>query len=122
MSATQPYCCSSGQACLLCDHLKSISFIGTSLNAPTLSGDSLDFMIETLKWLKPERKLECLEWRKQADHQNVPLIVQMLEITSTQCSKYLHFSVFGNLKRGHCSESTAYFVNINIVISIKLRL
>jgi hypothetical protein len=90
----------SGQAYFLCDHLKSTQFIGTSITTAPLKDESLSYVIEALKWLKSERKLECLEWRKQANLRNVPLIVQMPEVPNLS-SRFLHFSVFGNLKQDH---------------------
>ena len=62
----------SGQAYFLCDHVKSTHFIGSSITAAPLKEESLDRIIDALKWLKPERKMECLEWKKQASLQNVP--------------------------------------------------
>ena len=90
----------SGQAYFLCDHVKSTHFIGYSITAAPLKEESLDHIIDALKWLKPERKMECLECKKQASLQNVPLIVQMPEMPNLS-ARFLHFSVFGNLKRDH---------------------
>ncbi|XP_046858666.1 uncharacterized protein LOC124452120 [Xenia sp. Carnegie-2017] len=67
----------SGQANFLCDHVQSTYFIGTSTVVDHLREDSLDYIVNTLKWLKFERRSECLQWQKQANDKNTPLVVQM---------------------------------------------
>ena len=84
----------------MCDHLKSTQFIGTSVAEDYLKEEALDFVIQTLKWLKPERKPQCLEWQREAALQNVPLVVQIPAMPDVS-NCFLHFSVFGNIKRDH---------------------
>ena len=90
----------SGQAHFLCDHLKSTQFICPSVVAHHLQEDSLNFVVDTLKWLKLERKSECLEWQKQAAHDNVSLVVQM-PLAPESSTRFYHFSVFAKIKRDH---------------------
>ena len=91
----------SGQSTFLCDHLKSTQFIGTSsVMADQLKEESLDLVVNSLKWLEPEQRSECLEWQKQASVNNVPLVVQM-PVTSDTSNRFLHFSVFANVKKEH---------------------
>ena len=93
--------CRSDQSNFLCDHLKSTQFIGTSaVTADHLQEESLHVVINDLKWLKAERRSECLEWQTQASICNVPLVVQM-PVTADSSTRYLHFSVFANIKREH---------------------
>ncbi|CAB3978806.1 Hypothetical predicted protein [Paramuricea clavata] len=82
----------SGQANFLCDHLKSTQFICPSVVAHHLQEDSLNFVVDTLKWLKLERKSECLEWQKEAAHDNVPLVVQM-PLAPESSTRFYHFSM-----------------------------
>ena len=93
--------CRSGKSNFLCDHLKSTQFIGTSaVTADNLKDESLDFVVNMLKWLKTERRSECLDWQRQANINNVPLVVQM-PIPPDSSTRFIHFSVFANIKRGH---------------------
>ena len=93
--------CRSGQSDFLCDHLKSTQFIGTSaVIADHLKEESLDFVVNRLKWLKTERRSECLHWQNQARINNVPLVVQM-PITPDSSARFIHFSMFANIKREH---------------------
>jgi hypothetical protein len=81
--------------------LKSTQFIGTSaVIANHLKEESLDFVVNGLRWLKTERRSECLQWQKQASINNVPLVVQM-PVTPDSSTRFLHFSVFANIKREH---------------------
>ena len=84
----------------MCDHLKSTQFIGTSVAEDYLKEEALDFVIETFKWLKPERKSQCLEWQRKATLQNATLVVQIPAMADVS-NCFLHFSVFGNIKRDH---------------------
>lgn len=90
----------SGQANFLCDHVQSTYFIGTSTVVDHLREDSLDYIVNTLKWLKFERRSECLQWQKQANDKNTPLVVQM-PVTPDSSNRFFHFSVFANVKRDH---------------------
>ena len=95
----------SGQKNFLCDHLESTSF---ACPAPVVeNGDgeleveALDFVINTLKWLKPELRGQCVEWQNDAKRKNVPLLVQYPVDSVSSGGRYLHFSVFSNVKGHH---------------------
>ena len=91
--------CRSGQSDFLCDHLKSTQFIGASaVIADHLKEESLDFVVNRLKWLKTERRSECLHWHNPARINNVPLVIQML-VTPDSSARFIHLSVFANMKR-----------------------
>ena len=71
----------SGQRNVLCEHLKSTAFVTSSApvvgsgSGGQLGVEALDFVINTLKWLKPERKNQCMEWQNEAKLQNASLVV-----------------------------------------------
>lgn len=91
----------SQQTNFLCDHLKSTSFVSSSVvNCSSLEVEALDFVINTLKWLNPDRKAQCVEWQNQTKALNTPLIVQF-PVGLLSSSRFLHFSVFANVKGDH---------------------
>ncbi len=87
----------SGQSGFLCDHLQSTHFLKPASNS-SLSPEKLDFINNTVKWLKPETNPQCLALQEKALKENVPFIVQMSWSTS---SRFIHFSVFANVKVDH---------------------
>ncbi len=64
----------SGQSEFLCDHLQSTHFLKPASNS-SLSPEKLDFINNTVKWLKPERNPQCLALQEKALKENVPFIV-----------------------------------------------
>ncbi len=81
----------------LCDHLQSTHFLKLASDS-SLSSEKLDFITNIVKWLKPERNPQCLALQEKALKENVPFIVQMPWSTS---SRFIHFSVFANVKVDH---------------------
>ena len=91
----------SGKCNFLCDHLKSSQFLSSQHRplSSQLNEESLSYVTDTLKWLKPERKVECLEWKQQSSLLDVPLVVQLPALTDS--ARFLHISVFANVKTDH---------------------
>ena len=58
------------------DHIEvSIPPVAQQTNGTDCGVFAIAF-INTLKWLKPERKNQCMEWQNEAKLQNTSLIVQ----------------------------------------------
>lgn len=97
----------SGQRNFLCEHLKSTAFVTSSApvvgsgSGGQLGVEALDFVINTLKWLKPERKNQCMEWQNEAKLQNASLVVQFPVDVLSSTGRYVHFSVFANVRGDH---------------------
>ena len=87
----------SGQSGFLCDHLQSTHFLKPASNSLLLT-EKLDFITNTVKWIKPERVAQCIELQEKALKEKVPFIVQMPPSSS---SRFIHFSVFANVKVDH---------------------
>ncbi len=91
----------SGQSGFLCDHLQSTHFLKPASNS-SLSPEKLDFITNTVKWLKPERNPQPIQQQQQPQpiqqQQFIAFIVQMPWSTS---SRFIHFSVFANVKVDH---------------------
>jgi hypothetical protein len=85
--------------------LKSTQFIGTSaVIANHLKEESLDFVVNGLRWLKTERRSECLQWQKQASINNVPLVVQM-PVTPDSSIRFSAFFKDSSLMGQNCQRA-----------------
>ena len=90
----------SGLLGYVCNHLQSVPFLSKSVPWHTLGSGSgsLDYSINVLQVLRPNRKYGCLKYQAATSRAEVPMIVQ-LKGESYTSSQYLNFSVWDGGER-----------------------
>ena len=89
----------SGLHGFVCQHLKSVPFLPNDVPQQFLGAESLDFLMNDLRLLKPGRRPEdYLSYQVAAAVAGVPMIVQLRGESYTSC-RFLNFSVWDRGER-----------------------